>query len=96
MHQKDALQFLALKFPLPRENSGDYHGYGCDRRDEQVVIGRRSQQALPLPLRKEIKEDADDKQRDWEVNQHHVLRVLPETYCFYFEGMQISSLLPPP
>jgi hypothetical protein len=93
MHQKDAFQFLSLEFPLPRENSSDYHGYGCDRRDEQVVVGRRSQQALPLPLRKKIKDDADDKQRDREVDQHDVLRMLRENYCFYVEWMQDRSLL---
>src|ERR1700731_1558990 len=93
MHQKDALQFLALEFPLPRENSGGYHGNGCDRCDEQVVVGRRSQQGLLPPLRKKIKEDADDKERDREVDQHHVLRMLCEKYCFYVERMQGCSSL---
>jgi hypothetical protein len=91
MHQKDAFQFLALEFPLPRENPGDNHGYGCDRRDEQVVVGSRSQQALLIPLRKEIKEDADDKQRDREVNQHDVLRMLRENHSFYVKRMQGRS-----
>jgi len=85
MHQKDALQFLSLKLPLPRENSGDYHRDGCNRRDEQVVVGRRSQQMLLLPLRKKIKEDTDNKQCDREVNQHDVLSMLREKYCFYVE-----------
>jgi hypothetical protein len=93
MHQKDAFQFLPLEFPLPREDSGDNHGHGCDRRDEQVVVGSRSQQVLPLPLRKKIKEDADDKQRDREMNQHHVLRVLRENYGLYVERMQSRSSL---
>ncbi len=56
MRQEDPFQFLTLEFPLPGQYSGDNHGYGCNRRDEQVVVGSRSQQALPLPLRKEIKE----------------------------------------
>src|SRR5229473_5224708 len=93
MHQKDAFQFLPLKFPLPRENSGDYHRYGCDRGDEQVVVGRRSQQTLLLPLPKEIKENADDKQRDREVDQHDMLRMLRQEYCFYVERMQGCSSL---
>src|SRR5215469_9532278 len=93
MQQKDALQSLTFEFPLPRENSGGYYGYGCDRRDKQVVVGRQSQQALLLPLRKEIKEDADDKQRDREVDQHDVLRMLCEKYRFYVERMQGRSLL---
>src|SRR5256885_11023195 len=54
---------------LFRSKSGDYHGYGCDRSDEQVVVGRCCQEALFPPLRKKIKEDADDKQRDREVDQ---------------------------
>src|SRR5215470_10086579 len=93
MHQKDALQSLTLEFPLPRENSGDYYGYGCDGRDEQVVVGGHGQQALFLPLRKEIKENADDKQRDREVDQHDVLRMLREKYRFYVEWMQGRSSL---
>src|SRR5713226_3646468 len=93
MHQKDAFQFLPLEFPLPRKNSGDNHGYGCYRRDEQVVVGRRSQQALLLPLRKEIKEDADDKQRNREVDQHDVLRMLRENYCFNVKRVQGRSSL---
>jgi hypothetical protein len=93
MHQENAFQFLPLELPLPRENSGDYHGYGGDRCDEQVVVGCRSQQALLLPLRKEIKEGADDKQRDREVNQYDVLRMLRQEYCFYVERMQGRSSL---
>src|SRR6267154_4740875 len=93
MHQEDSFQFLPLEFPLPREDSGDYRGYGGHRRDEQVVIGRRSQQGLLLPLRKKIKEDADDKQRDREMNQHYMLRALREKYCFYVERMQRRSSL---
>jgi len=82
VRQEDAFEFLTLEFPPPRENSGDYHGYGCDRRDKQVVVGRSSQHALLLPLRKKIKEHADDKQGDGEVNQHDVLGVFREDYCF--------------
>jgi len=93
MHQKDAFQFLTLEFPLPRENAGACHGYGCDRRDEQVVVGCRSQQALLLLLRKKIKEHADDKQRDREVDQHDVLRMLCENHSFYVERMQGCSSL---
>src|SRR4029077_11983557 len=93
MHQKDAFQFLPLEFPLPREYSGDNHGHGCDRRDEQVVVGSRGQQALLLPLPKEIKENADDKQRDREVDQHDMLRMLRQKYCFYVERMQGRSSL---
>src|SRR5579864_3365360 len=93
MHQKDAFQFLALEFPLPCKNPGGYRRNGCDRRDEQVVVGGRSQQALLLPLRKKIKEDADDKQRDWEMNQHDVLRMLREEHCIYVERMQGRSSL---
>jgi len=44
-------------------------------------------------LRKKIEEDADDKQRDREVNQHNVLRVLRQKYCFYVERMQGRSSL---
>jgi hypothetical protein len=36
-------------------------------------------------LRKKIKEDTDDKQCDREVNQHDVLSMLREKYCFYVE-----------
>jgi hypothetical protein len=93
MHQKDAFQFLPLEFPLPRENPSDNHGDGCDRRDEQVLVGSHSQQALLLPLRKEIKEDADDKKRNREMNQHDVPRMFRENYCFYVERMQGRSLL---
>jgi hypothetical protein len=93
MHQEDTSQFLPLELPLPGENSGDYYWYGCDRRDEQVVVGRHSQQVLLLPLRKEIKEDACDKQRDREVDQHDVLRMLREKYRFYVEWMQGPSSL---
>src|SRR5215470_17509138 len=93
MHQTFHFQSLTLEFPLPCENSGDYYGYGCDRRDEQVVVGRHGQQALLLPLRKEIKEDADDKQRDREVDQHDVLCMLREKYRFYVEWMQGRSSL---
>jgi hypothetical protein len=82
MHQEDAFHFLPLEFPLPRENSSDDDRYGCNRRDEKVVLGRRSHQALLLPLPEKIKEDADDKQRDREVNQHDVLRMLRQNYCF--------------
>src|SRR6266436_1538584 len=90
MRQEDPFQFLTLEFPLPGQYSGDNHGYGCNRRDEQVVIGSRSQQALPLPLRKEIKEDGDDKQSYREVDQHHVLRVFGKQCCSYVERMQVS------
>src|ERR1700724_3118012 len=96
MHQEDAFQLLSLEFPLPRKNSGDYNRYGCDRRDEQIVVGCRTQQGLLLPLRKKIKEDADDKQRDREVDQHHVLRMLRENDCFYVERMQGRSSLTAP
>jgi hypothetical protein len=44
-------------------------------------------------LRKKIKEDADDKQRDREVNQHDVLRMFRENHCFYVERMQGCSSL---
>src|SRR6476660_5722379 len=93
MHQEDAFRFLSLEFPLPRKNSSDYDRHGRDCRDEQIVVGRRNQQGLLLPLRKKIKEDADDKQRDREVDQHHMLRMLRENYCFYVERMQGRSSL---
>jgi hypothetical protein len=48
---------------------------------------------LLLPLRKKIKEDADDKQPDREVNDHDVLRMLREKHCFYVERMQGRSSL---
>ena len=92
MHQETAFQFLPLELPLPCENSGGYHGYGCDRRYEQVVVGRHRQLALLLSLRKKIKEDADDKQRGREVNQHAVLCLLCQKYCFYVEWT-LGSLL---
>src|SRR5580704_15676739 len=80
MHQEDPFQFLTFEFPLPRENARDNNGQGGDRRDAQVVVSRRGQQLVSLPLRQEIEEDTDDKQRDWKVNQHDVLCVLGKKY----------------
>jgi hypothetical protein len=93
MHQKNAFQLLTIKFPLPREKSGNYSRYGSDRCDKQVVIGRRSQQIVLLPLRKKVKEDTDDKQPNRKVNKDDVLGMLREKYRFYVERMQgLSSL----
>lgn len=93
MHQKDAFQLLTLEFPLPRKKSGDYSGYRSDRCDKQVVIGRRGQQVVPLPLRKKVKEDADDKQPNRKVNEDDVLGMLREKYRFYVKRVQgLSSL----
>src|SRR6266436_1467708 len=93
VHQKDAFEFLPLEFPLPRDNSSDHDRYGCERRDEQVVVGGRSQQSLLLPLRKKIKENADSKQGDGEVNQHNVLRMFGEEYGLNVERVQGFSSL---
>ncbi len=93
VHQKDAFQFLPLEFPLPRDNSSDHDRYGCERRDEQVVVGGCSQQSLLLPLRKKIKENADSKQGDGEVNQHNVLRMFREEYGLNVERVQGFSSL---
>jgi hypothetical protein len=47
--------------------------------------------ALPLP--EKIKDHTDDEQRDREMNQHDVLRMLSEKYRFYVERMHGLSLL---
>jgi len=79
--------------PLPRKKSGNYCRYGSDRRDQQVVKGRRSQQVVLLPLRKEVKEDADNEQPNRKVNEDDVLGMLREKYRFYVERVQgLSSL----
>jgi hypothetical protein len=87
VHQKDAFQFLTFEFPLPRDNSRDNDGQGGNRCDAQVVVSRHSQKLLSLPLRQEIKEDTDAKQRDWKVNQHNVLCMLGEKYRFDVKRM---------
>src|ERR1700676_2035717 len=43
-----------------------------------MPVGRRYQHAPLGPMRKKIKEHADDEQRDREMNQHDVLRVFCE------------------
>jgi hypothetical protein len=38
-------------------------------------------------MRKKIKEHSHGEKRDWEVNQHDVLRVFREKYCLEIERM---------
>src|SRR5215471_4544691 len=88
MHEKDAFESLTFQRPLPRHEAGDDHRYRRDRRDEKIVVGGRSEQAMLCPLPKKIKQYTHNEQRDGKVNQHHMLCVLGENYRFYVERMQ--------
>jgi len=88
MDQKDAFEPLPFKFLLPCENPRDQYGDGCERRSEQVAIRCRGQHRPPGPIRKKIKEHANDEQGDREMNQHDVLRVFRENHRFNVKRVQ--------
>src|ERR1700752_4126582 len=88
MHQEDAFKLLAFEFPLPRDNPRGQYRYSGERCDGKIAVSRCGKQTPLGPLRKKIKHDADDEQRDREVNQHDMLRVFGEKYGLDVERVQ--------
>ena len=80
MQQEDAFKALAFELPLPRDDSCGQYRYSGERCDEEIAVSRCGQQVALGPSCKKIKHDVDDKERDREMNQHDVLRVLGEKY----------------
>jgi hypothetical protein len=90
MQEQDTLQLLALKLKLPRQKARDNDRHGTDSGRQKVVIGDDGQAAAPGALREEVKQHANGKQGDGEMDQCNVLGVLGEENCFGVEWIHIS------
>src|ERR1700680_2033264 len=87
MQKQNALQFLPLQLKLPRQYAGCDCGQRRNSCPEQVVV-RGVRQALSLsPPRDEIKRHAGDEQSNWKMDEHHMLCVFGQQYCFQVEWM---------
>src|ERR1700674_2860487 len=76
MQQKDALQFLAIKLELPREDTRGQNWNRGNRRRQQVVVGCIRQATYFRPLRDKVESHCCDEQRDGKVDEHDMLCVL--------------------
>jgi len=61
---------------MPSEKPGHYHRQGRESRQQQVVVGNAREHRVLCSLGNEIEAHAHDKQRDGEVDQHHMLSML--------------------
>ena len=75
--------------PLPRHQSGSDCRQRCHRRQQQVGVSRDRQRRLFRPLRREIQCYSGDEQRDREMDQRYVLRVLFHQHFFHVERMHL-------
>ena len=82
---------FALELQLPRQDAGCDGGHGGDgRRDHRVIRGAKQSEIL-LAQRQQIERDADKNQRDWKVDQRHVLRVFGEEHRLQIKRIHSGS-----
>ena len=75
MEKQCAFEALTLQLPAPGEKASGHDRHSGDGCHQQIVVSHLRQHALLGPLRDEVEHDADQAQRDREVDQHDMLRM---------------------
>ena len=96
VQQQSAFQTLTFKLPVPSHQTCGYRRHRRNGSHCQVVICRCRECRFAPPLRREIKRDAHQKQRDREVNQHHMLGMAGQQNRFQIKGVHTVLTAPQP
>src|SRR5258708_12404434 len=76
MQQQNPFQLLPLELKMQGKDSRCHHRQARTRRHQQIVVGGLRQCLSPRPSICPAKGHSRKEQRNREVHQHHVLRVL--------------------
>ena len=87
MQAQRALQRRSFQLPLPRNHARDHHRKNGSRGNGEIVVRDCRPSPIALPQRQQIEEQRHEHQRDREMHQHNVLRMLCQQRVLQIEEM---------